>query len=297
MKIEQVLILHLYNTKQITLQGIGTFRLDSSFSLPEHSDNKIIFPNDAISFNYDPKVTEDTLLINSIVKYTKKIKPLATADLGSFVTAGKELLLLNIPFTLNGIGSIVKTQNGEFKYLPAHFTTVKIPKPKAVTKNKPRRNLFKNYIPILSNKSKKNLVFIVVISAVSLTALTLINFLMNKKSDRKSQHQTQNLPANPTATLKSADTIKTVQLINTAEARDINNKYTFRIVFIETANHEEALRKFDEITGFGHSPVIYKSGSVYKVAMAFSLPLTDTLYIKDSLDQFYSLGKGFVEVE
>jgi hypothetical protein len=31
--------------------------------------------------------------------------------------------------------------------------------------------------------------------------------------------------------------------------------------------------------------------------MPFSLPLTDTLHIKDSLDQFYSLGKGFIKVE
>ena len=176
MKIEQILILHLYNNKQITLQGIGTLKLDPSFSLPEHFNKNIIFPNDAITFVYDPKVAEDSLLIDAIVQHTKKIKPLATADLDSFLMAGKELLLLNIPFTLNGIGSIVKTQNGEFKYLPAHFTTVKISKPKAVTKNKPRRNLFKNYIPILGTKGKKKLVFIVVISAVSLTALTLINF-------------------------------------------------------------------------------------------------------------------------
>lgn len=296
MKIEQILVLHLYNTKQLTLQGIGTFRIDPSFSLPEHSDNKIIFPNGAITFNYDPKVTEDTLLIDSIVKYTKKIKPLAAADLDSFLMAGKELLLLNIPFTLNGIGSIVKTQNGEFKYLPAQFTTAKIPKPKAVTKNKPGRNLFKNYITILSNKGKKNLVIIVVISTVSLTALTLIKFFMNKKSDKKSPGQTQKLSANHTAILKATDTIKTGQLRNT-ERPDINNKYTFKIVFFESIIYEEALRKLNEITGFGHSPIMYKAGSVYKVAIAFNLPLSDTLHIKDSLDQFYSLGKGFVEVE
>ncbi len=297
MKIEQILILHLYDKKQITLQGIGTFKLDPSFSLPEHSDKKIIFPNDVITFEYDPKVTEDALLIDAIVQHTKKIKPLATSDLDSFLMAGKELLILNNPFTLNGIGSIVKTQNGDFKFVPPHFPKAKIPKPKSVTKNKPRSVLFKNHAFILSNKGKKNLIIIVVISAVSLTAWGLINIFMNKKKDKKLQEQTQKLPANHTATLKSIDTIKTRQLINTAKARDINNKYTFKIVFLETNNHEEALKKLNEITGFGHSPVMYKSGSVYKIAMPFSLPLTDTLHIKDSLDQFYSLGKGFVEIE
>src|SRR5688500_13405133 len=75
-KIEQILILHLYNNKQITLQGIGTFKLDSSFALPEHFNKNIIFPNDAITFEYDPKVTEDALLIDAIVQHTKKIKSL-----------------------------------------------------------------------------------------------------------------------------------------------------------------------------------------------------------------------------
>ncbi len=83
---------------------------------------------------------------------------------------------------------------------------------------------------------------------------------------------------------------------NTSEASS-NNTYTFKIVFFQTANYEEALRKLNEIIGFGHSPVMHKSGMLYEVAMPFSLPLTDTLHIKDSLDQFYSLGKGVIKVE
>ena len=287
MKIEQIIILHLYNTKHITLQGIGTFKLDPSFSLPEHSDKKIIFPNDSITFKYDPKATEDALLIDAIVQHTKKIKPLATSDLDSFLMDGKELLILNKPFTLESIGSIVKTQNGEFKFLPAHFATTKNQKSKTVKKNKPGSGLFKNYTAILSKKGKKNLVTIAAISAVGLTTLGLINFFMNKKNDKKSQDQTQKLSVDDTAKLKSNDTIKTGEIINTSKAPN-DGKFTFKIVFFESTNYEEALRKLNEITGFGHSPYIYKAGSVYKVAIPFNLPVTDTLRIKDSLDQFYS---------
>ncbi len=294
MKIEQILVLHLFNAKQVTLQGIGTLKLDSAF-LPENSDGRIMFQNDAITFEYDPKVTQDSLLIDTIVQHTKKIKPLATSDLDSFIMGGKELLALNSPFLLKGIGSIIKTQNGAFKFVPELFAPAKIQKSKASPEKKSAFGTSKNYTAILS-KSKKPLVFIVAVSVASLTALSLLNFFKNRKSNEKSITQTQKLPGTHTEVVKSTDTVKTGQIINTSEASS-NNTYTFKIVFFQTANYEEALRKLNEIIGFGHSPVMHKSGMLYEVAMPFSLPLTDTLHIKDSLDQFYSLGKGVIKVE
>ncbi len=85
MKIEQVIVLHLFNNKVVTLQGIGTFRLDPSVSLPADIEKDNVIPENAASFEYNPKATEDDSLIDSIVKHTTKIKPLASADLDSFL--------------------------------------------------------------------------------------------------------------------------------------------------------------------------------------------------------------------
>ena len=52
MKIEQVLVQQLYSNKKITLQGIGSFNLDSSVSLPVDAEKGIVIPENAITFDY-----------------------------------------------------------------------------------------------------------------------------------------------------------------------------------------------------------------------------------------------------
>ena len=71
-KIEQALVLYLLKHKQISLQGIGTFKIDALLPESTDSDKPVIIPPDAISFIYDPKTGEDDELIDFIVQNTKK---------------------------------------------------------------------------------------------------------------------------------------------------------------------------------------------------------------------------------
>ncbi len=126
LKIEQVLVQHLYNNKEITLQGIGSFRLDPSVLLPADTEKETSIPEDAIAFEYDPKATEDDSLIDAIVKLTKKIKPLASADLDSFLMLGRQFLNIGKPFTIEGLGTLDKTQSGQLEFIPGQFVTPKM---------------------------------------------------------------------------------------------------------------------------------------------------------------------------
>ncbi len=72
-----------------------------------------------------------------------------------------------------------------------------------------------------------------VISVAGLTVLNLMNFFIKKKSNEKSTVQTQNLPNTHTDIIKSADTVKTGQVINTSKASDNDKRYTFKIVFFK----------------------------------------------------------------
>ena len=83
MKIEQLIVQHLYNNKIVTLQDIGSFVLSSSVLMPTESDKDGIMPDNAISFEYNAKAKEDESLIDFIVQQTRKIKPLATSGLVS----------------------------------------------------------------------------------------------------------------------------------------------------------------------------------------------------------------------
>jgi len=84
LRIEQLIVKHLYAHKKLTLIGIGTFFLDPAVILPEEADKMSDLPPNAIRFENDLRAGIDEGLINHIVQQTKKIKPLATADLESY---------------------------------------------------------------------------------------------------------------------------------------------------------------------------------------------------------------------
>ena len=109
-------MLYLLKNKQISLQGIGTFKLD--ISLPEVTDNEkpVIIPANAVSFHYDPKVGEEETIVDFIVEHTKKIKPLASADLDSFLTLGRQFLNIGKPFTIQNLGTLDKLKSGELEF-------------------------------------------------------------------------------------------------------------------------------------------------------------------------------------
>ena len=114
MKIEQLLVQHLYSNKKVSLQGIGTLSLDPSAALPAEGDKDFVMPANAITFNYDLKTGEDGELVNYIVEKTRKIKPLAMSDLESYSMLAKQFLNIGNPFLFEGIGNLVKTRSGEF---------------------------------------------------------------------------------------------------------------------------------------------------------------------------------------
>ena len=124
-------MLYLLKRKQISLQGIGTFKIDAL--VPESTDNDkpVIIPPDAITFVYDPKTGEDDELINFIVQNTKKIKPLASADLDSYLTLGRQFLNIGKPFTIHNLGTLDKLKSGDLEFKPGPLIQrVEMPKPK-----------------------------------------------------------------------------------------------------------------------------------------------------------------------
>ena len=110
MKIEQVLVHYLLKTKQLTLQGIGTFHLDAAIPDTADSEKPVVIPENAITFTYDPRATEDDGLVDFIVEHTKKIKPLAASDLDSFLSLGRQFLNIGKPFNLPHIGTLGKVK-------------------------------------------------------------------------------------------------------------------------------------------------------------------------------------------
>ena len=291
MKIEQVLVLQLYSNKKITLQGIGSFNLDSSVSLPVDSEKGIVIPENAVSFDYNPKAGEDEALIDAIVVHTKKIKPLASADLDSFLMLGRQFLNIGKPFTIEGLGTLDKAQTGELVFIPGQFITPKIEAPKALKENETeeKSGLFPDYDSEVRGNSSRTIIIIVALLIIGGAAWAAWYFFL-KKTD-------QDIINEPQPVQTAADTTA-IKKDTTATAPVNNDGYTFNIVFKVTKDKQEAVRTLNKFKEYGHKVIMYTNDSlVYKVAEPYKLPLSDTTHIKDSLNRYYYQGKARVEVK
>jgi hypothetical protein len=126
LKIEQLFVQYLYKIKHVNLTGIGVFRLRPDIALPTEGDKDYSMPPDAFSFEYNLKTTEDEGLVDYIVEQTIKIKPLASSDLDSYAILAKQFLNIGKPFLIEGVGTIQKSQQGDYEFIPGNFITPKI---------------------------------------------------------------------------------------------------------------------------------------------------------------------------
>ena len=301
MKIEHLLVQHFYNTKQVTLQGVGTFTLSPDFIMPADNDKDLSIPPGAINFIFNPKATEDDSLINFIVQQTRKIKPLASADLESYLMLASQFLNIGKPFKIDGIGMLEKNQSGEFTFKQEgqFMTSLKEEIHLQVreksgddisftSKSKPSGNN--------NNKKIAGILGLVVIAA----GIVIGGFYLATKF--KTEPVTYVAPVTEPTSIKIIDTIRKdstpVVTQNTAPApATVTGAYTFKIVFKVTNNKAAAIDKMNTLVYRGHKVIMYTADSVtYKLAEPFTLPLSDTSKIKDSLNRFYYLGKAKVEL-
>jgi hypothetical protein len=290
-KIEQVLVQQLYSRKKITLQGIGIFSLDSSVYTPIDSEKLMTIPENAVSFEYNPKVGEDEDLIDAIVLHTKKIKPLASADLDSYLMLGRQFLNIGKPFTIEGLGTLDKAQTGELVFIPGQFITPKIEAPKALkeNENEEKSGLFSNYDSKIKGNPIRTISIIVMILVLGLGAWAAYHFFF-KKTDQDITNDSQSLQTNPDTVVVKRDTVATTSVMN--------DGYSFKIVFKETSDKSDALKTMNKYNSFGRNVIMYTDDSVvYKVAEPFVRPLSDTSFMLDSLNKYFYFGKAHVEIK
>lgn len=305
MKIEQALVLYLIKHKQISLQGIGTFKIDGSISENTDNDKPVIIPAESVSFIYDPKVKEEDELIDFIVLNTKKIKPLASADLDSFLTLGRQFLNIGKPFTIQNLGTLEKLKSGqlEFKGGPL-IQKVEVPHTKIKDEGaeKHEENLFNDYQKERSSNNGKVILIVIIIILLGLGAWAAWHYGFQKNNTESAADNI--VPIKDTSDIsqkQKADLLAETQRI-TDSVRNIQknpvDSFTFKVVVKETTSKDVALAMFQHLKTNGRKVIMYTRDSItYKVFQPFMLPLSDTTRILDSLNHYYYRGKAHVEIK
>lgn len=125
MKFDDLLAQYLYEKKSLQLQGIGTFELDKNVSLPNDQDKQVYYPIEGLTFIYNTKDVTNEDLVTFLVKKLGKIQPLVRSDLDSYLSNIKQFINIGKPYTIEGIGTLHKNNQGTYEFTPGNFLPVK----------------------------------------------------------------------------------------------------------------------------------------------------------------------------
>jgi hypothetical protein len=312
MKIEHLLVQHFYNTKQVTLQGLGTFTLSPDFVMPSENDKEMSIPAGTISFQYNPKATEDESLISFIVQQTRKIRPLASSDLESYLMLASQFLNIGKPFKIEGIGVLEKSQQGDFNFVQegSFLGALKEETQVHVREQANDEISFTSRSKPATGNNGKKIVAIAAAVIVIAAAGTAAWYFLNRKKETPSIAQ-NTVTAIPTPANTTPDSLKKDSILPVSKKPDsvgmltpvptsvpaTTGAYTFKIVFKVTTSKAAAIDRMNTLVYRGHKVIMYTKDSVtYKLAEPYNLPLSDTAKVKDSLNRFYYLGKATVEL-
>jgi len=303
-KIEQVLVHYLLRTKKLTLQGIGTFQLEGPIPESDDPEKPVPIPENSISFHYDPKATEDEELVNFIVIHTRKIKPLASSDLDSFLSLGRQFLNIGKPFVLQSLGTIDKLSSGELVFKPGHIVAQKIEPQKIKSEETENvaeeENLFNDYQKERKkNVGSKGLLALLVVIILGFAIWVTWYYGFSKKTNNDNLKSTEAI----VPVLEDSSHLKKDSTVNVNTVADSNNSIkenradtnSFNIVVRQYRSINAALARLKELKNYRRNVIMYTTDSViYKIAEPFKLPLSDTTKILDSLKRYYT--KVFVEI-
>lgn len=298
MKIEQLLVQHFYNHREVTLQGMGTFTLSPDFVLPKENDKDAEIPDNAISFQYNARATQDDELISYIVQQTRKMKSLAAADLDSYLVLGKQFLNIGKPFKIEGMGMLVKNQQGELEFTKGGAFNARMETQQAAAAKEKAVNpeiSFASEAKRTEGSNKKVLLIAAAIVLLGLVGTTAWYFLSKKNNNTNDTAAAVNTlqPDTAKATVTKPDTAAVKPPVPATPA---NDGYTFKVVFLKTTDSAAAVYRMNVLTARHHTVIMYKKDSVtFALAEPFKLPLSDTAHVKDSLNRFYYLGKAVIE--
>jgi hypothetical protein len=291
-KIEQLLVQHLYTNKNVTIQGIGTIHLNPSVVLPTEGDKDYQMPENAFSFEFNLKATEDDALIQFIVQQTRKIKPLASSDLESYSLLAKQFLNIGKPFVIEGVGTIFKSQTGAYEFNSGNLVTPKIEDAPKPLNEKTEEPIYPGEIERTTN-NKRIWISILLVIIVSGGGLGLY-YIYNKPIAAPTQVVTIDSSTLINDEAAADSSIQPVAPKPAADSSIIQDSFTFRVVIKEYKLKKNAEASFKNLTMAGHRLEFVETDSThYKLVMPFTRPLTDTSYVKDSLQKFF-LGNPYL---
>lgn len=282
MKIPSLLAQYLYGNQRLDLPGIGTFLLDSSVLPVLQNTKQRSTILEGVSFENNPFVRESPGLIEFIAEKTGKMKPLASADLESYLELAHQFLNMGKPYAFEGIGILTKIKAGEFQFTPISIATDKIreqqkPETAAATEKEEPSAKYDSFLSIpKSFEWRKPVLGLFAVCGLAIAVWG--GYMISKKNGKKPSASTGLMIADNDAP-QQVNIIDTVEMNQPADPPAPD---TYKYI-LETAKKKRALKRYNQLKEIRWKVELETQDSVdFKLYML--LPATpDTLKKIDSL--------------
>lgn len=302
MKFDDHLAAYLYEYKSLTLEGIGNFTLDIKAQVPGEQEKGIYYPIEGLEFTYNPRSRTDEKLIIFLVKRLGKIEPLIRSDVEYYLSHIKQFLNIGNPYTIEGIGTLHKTNYGTFEFTPGSF----LPAKEHLT---PQREHANHNYPVKSKSSAGRVFIIIILAAFALSVLGGIGwgifyFIKHQPTGTNVTQAKESIDTiakeNDTAIKKNATRTVNENLTKPLQERVATNKtdtatgnlVSYKMIFEITKSGERAHTRTTQLNNL-HSYTQYDSIPVndsvayYRLFLVMKIHAADTTHVKDSLKTFF----------
>jgi hypothetical protein len=291
------------------LQGIGEFVLDNFYENPfENEKGRIRLPENSIRFLPNKKAAEDPGLIAFISQHTGKIKPLAASDLEDFLNIGKQLLNVSKQFHIEGLGSLILNDNGNYGFTQGTGAIAAIAPEeqqhakKYVQKREERsedisfEGGYSKPVKTTANMLRRPLIAFALVLGLAIIGWVVYYFFQGWQFNRnKRDNALENIqPVIPDPATVQTDTLKTNTDSAVATASPAGNSYK---VILETSQRQRALSRHTALQKMGYDVKLSTEDSLtFKLYTIIKGPLSDTARSRDSLTRFFG-RKARIELE
>jgi hypothetical protein len=276
-------------------------RLGSFYASAKAAGDADTQPALNIRFEHKNVKEADESLVDFIKQKTGKIKPLALADLDSYIESGLQLLNIGKPFYIEGIGTIMKTREGSYDFTAREVAVTRdekaaerMERSRAEHAEK-KKSVFadEKYSPSTNPWQK------IIVAALILGGLAIVvlggYYLYTQNNDNKAGIRE---PAPITDSTNNKQDTLNMQgdsaRSNVTYASAQNGEYKF---ILETTNSKKrALRRYSQLKSY-FLPIRMETSDSTVFKLYFAIPSTpaDTARIRDSLSKYY-LSKVKIEL-
>lgn len=290
MKISTILARCLAANGKLVLKEIGTIYN----TLPAEANKDHLSEVNGLYLEYNPKTKMSEELVDFVSKQSGKMKSLAQADLESYLENGRQLINIGKPFIVEGVGSVLKRQDGSYFLSENYFN------PLAETEDNKTGNKhgdsgaeldyddYKYAGNVKSVSGKKTIIIIgglLIIALISWGIYKLINY-DNKSAETLQQTESA---TDSSATVITGNTAQLAKPDSASVKKDTLAAPAFyKVILFDTTNKRFALQSIEWFQKHNYPLLMETADSVrYKIYFRYDAPFSDSIKIRDSIARRY----------